>query len=47
MKITLVYIFAILFPIVVGFLIYRSIKKYNNQSSESQKDFKDDKKIKY
>lgn len=47
MKIALVYIFAILFPIVVGFLIYRSIKKYNNQSWKSQKKFKDDKKIEH
>ena len=42
MEIALVYIFAILFPIVVGFLIFRSVKKYNNW--ESQKKFKDDKK---
>jgi len=46
MEIALVYIFAILFPIAVGFLIYRSIKKYNNQSSESQKNLKTIKKIK-
>ena len=43
MKIAIVYIFAILFPIVVGFFIYRAFKKYNNKSWESQEDYKKDK----
>jgi hypothetical protein len=34
MAITLVYIFALLVPIVLGYLIYRAIKKDNAKNRE-------------
>ena len=34
MYITMVYIFALLVPIVLGYLIYRAIKKDNSKNRE-------------